>query len=87
MEGKAINRRWAQSYRPRRPPDPGPVRAGARVSWPARMSVFTGNELLIQSCCCEVEPEKNRKDQELASARDLQNWNMHFLKFSAQNMP
>ena len=61
--------------------------AGARVSWPARMSVFTGDELLIQSCCCEVEPEKNRKDQELASARDLQNWNMHFLKFSAQNMP
>ena len=35
------------------------------------MSVFMGNVLLICSCSCEVEPK-------LASAGNLQNWNMHF---------
>ena len=52
----------------------------------ARMMVFTGNEQLIQSGCCEVEPEFTWKGPELASAGGMQNRNMHSYAFIFSNM-
>ena len=45
---------------------PTPAWMGTRFTWPALMTVFAGNKLLIWCCCCEVEQECNRKGPEQA---------------------